>query len=252
MKGLATQQEQQVGQHEAPVSGVFHVQEMNMILSCGWDHKICFWTGQQATPAATLQLPGPAYTMDVKYPLLVVGCADRQILVYNLQQIQHNPNPYKSGQSVLKQQTRTVCCFPDRSGYAVGSIEGRCSIVVIEDQSKNFSFKCHRTQQEILAVNAIDFHPSFGTFVTAGGDGTYVFWDKDHRQRLKSFNTTNYPITCGKFNAQGDLYAYGTCYDWSRGHEHNHPQNPVKILIHRVLETEAKPKPGGTGAQRRK
>ena len=50
----------------------------------------------QATPAATLQLPGPAYTMDVKYPLLVVGCADRQILVYNLQQIQHNPNPSRA------------------------------------------------------------------------------------------------------------------------------------------------------------
>jgi len=34
-------------------------------------------------------------------------------------------------------------------------------------------------------VNSIKFHPQHGTFVTAGGDGTYNFWDKDSKQRLK-------------------------------------------------------------------
>lgn len=32
-------------------------------------------------------------------------------------------------------------CFPDKTGYAVGSVEGRCSIAYIEDTSKNFAFK---------------------------------------------------------------------------------------------------------------
>eukprot|EP00913_Durusdinium_trenchii_P000638 g591.t1 len=102
------------------------------------------------------------YTMDVKFPLLVVGCAERHVLVYNLQAIQQNPNPYKQGQTALKMQTRAISCFPDKTGYAVGSIEGRCSIAYIEDTSKNFAFKCHRTNTEIYAVNDIDFHPQMG------------------------------------------------------------------------------------------
>jgi WD40 repeat protein len=39
---------------------------------------------------------------------------------------------------------------------------------------------------DIYAVNAISFHPQYGTFVTAGSDGTYNFWDKDSKQRLKA------------------------------------------------------------------
>ncbi len=50
----------------------------------------------------------------------------------------------------------------------------------VEDaqQSKNFTFKCHRDGADIYAVNSITFHPGFGTFVTAGSDGAYNFWDK--------------------------------------------------------------------------
>merc|ERR1719235_765250 len=158
MKMLQTQQEQQIGQHDAPVKEVAIVDEMNMVISGSWDKSIRFWNCQQPTPAATLQLPERVYTMDVKYPLMVVGCADRHLLVYNLQSIQQSQTPYKQGQSALKMQTRCVSCFPDKTGYAVGSIEGRCSIAHIEDTSKSFAFKCHRKKEEIFPVNSIDFH----------------------------------------------------------------------------------------------
>jgi len=252
MKMLATQQEQQIGQHDAPVKEVFVVDEMNMVVSGSWDKTLRFWSGQQPTPVATLQLPERVYSMDVKYPLLVVGCADRHLLVYNLQNIQQNPAPYKSGQTALKMQTRTVCCFPDKTGYAVGSIEGRCSIAYVEDTSKNFAFKCHRSNEEIFSVNTIDFHPTMGTFATGGGDGTFVFWDKENRQRLKQFNSCNYPVVAGKFNAPGDLYAYAVSYDWSKGHEGNHPSLPKALMIHRVQEAEVKPKQGGSNQRTRR
>jgi hypothetical protein len=65
---------------------------------------------------------------------------------------------------------RCVTCFPDTTGYLVGSIEGRVAVHHVEDQlqSKNFTFKCHRDGNDIYAVNTITFHPTFGTFVTAG------------------------------------------------------------------------------------
>jgi mRNA export factor len=72
----------------------------------------------------------------------------------------------KQLQSPLKMQTRVVSCFPNGSGFAIGSIEGRVGINYVEDkdQSSNFSFKCHRSDKsDVYAVNAISFHPTYGT-----------------------------------------------------------------------------------------
>lgn len=75
---------------------------------------------------------------------------------------------------------RCLTCFPDSQGYMVGSVEGRVAVQHLEDaqQSKNFTFKCHRDGNDVYAVNAITFHPQYGTFVTSGSDGSYNFWDK--------------------------------------------------------------------------
>lgn len=236
MKMLQTGAEQVIGTHDAPVKHVFWCEEMKMIISGSWDKTLKFWDGNSSNPVAKIQLPERVYAMDVKYPLMVVGCADRHIHVYDLSKIRQNPTPYKTGTTSLKMQTRTVCCFPDKNGYAVASIEGRCSIVYLENASDNFAFKCHRTGDEIYAVNCIDFHPKQGVFSTAGSDGTFAFWDKDHRQRLRQFNSCNYPITATKFNTPGDIFAYAVSYDWSKGFEGNHANIPKKILLHRVLE----------------
>lgn len=252
MKVLSTQQEMQIGQHDAPCKECFWVDEMNMAITGSWDKTLRFWSGQQPTPVATINLPERVYSMDVKWPLCVVGCADRHLLVFNLQNIQASQAPYKQGQTALKMQTRCVSCFPDRTGYAVGSIEGRCSIAHIEDTSKNFAFKCHRSNEEIFAVNDIDFHPTMGTFSTAGGDGTFVFWDKENRQRLKQFNSCNYPVTAGKFNAVGDMFAYAVGYDWSKGHESNHSSLPKSIMLHKVQEAEVRPKQGTANQRSRR
>ena len=43
----------------------------------------------------------------------------------------------------------------------VGSIEGRVGVHHLDDaqQSKNFTFKCHREGNEIYSVNSLNFHP---------------------------------------------------------------------------------------------
>jgi len=63
-------------------------------------------------------------------------------------------------------------------GYLIGSIEGRVAVQHIEENmhSKNFTFKCHREDHDIYAVNHLTFHPTLGTFVTCGSDGTFNFW----------------------------------------------------------------------------
>ena len=43
----------------------------------------------------------------------------------------------------------------------VGSIEGRVGVQHLDDaqQSKNFTFKCHREGNDIYSVNSLNFHP---------------------------------------------------------------------------------------------
>ena len=127
------------------------------------------------------------------------------------------------------------------TGYLVGSIEGRVAVQHVEDAlaAKNFTFKCHREGADIYAVNAISFHPLFGTFVTAGSDGAYNFWDKDSKQRLKAMQKANAPIPAGTFNRDGSIFAYAVSYDWSHGFsQHNPATARHHILLHPSQEAE--------------
>ena len=108
-----------------------------------------------------------------------------------------------------------------------------------QDESKNFAFKCHRENNDIYAVNCIAFHPTFGTFATTGSDGTFNFWDKEARQRLKQFNKACSPIPVGAFNREGNIFAYAVSYDWSKGSEHYNPRTN-HLLLHPVPDTEIK------------
>lgn len=51
-----------------------------------------------------------------------------------------------------------ICSLPLMQ---VGSIEGRVGVHHLDDaqQSKNFTFKCHRESNEIYSVNSLNFHP---------------------------------------------------------------------------------------------
>jgi mRNA export factor len=102
-----------------------------MLVTGSWDKTIKFWDLRQSQAAATVNCQERVYSMDVKDKLLVVGTADRYINVINL----NEPTRfYKTIQSPLKWQTRVVSCFTDASGFAVGSIEGRCAIQYVEEK----------------------------------------------------------------------------------------------------------------------
>lgn len=70
--------------------------------------------------------------------------------------------------------------------------------------------------QDIYAVNDIAFHPGHGTLATVGSDGSYSFWDKDARTKLKSSETLDQPLTKCAFNHSGQIFAYAVGYDWSK------------------------------------
>jgi mRNA export factor len=255
---LASNATRQVAAHDAPVRHCAYIAAMNLLVTGSWDKTLRYWDTRQATPAFTQQLSERVFAMDCNHPLLVVGTADRKIHIINLQTPQ---TIFKTIDSTLKFQTRCISCFPDKAGYLVGSIEGRVAVQHVDDsvaQQKNFTFKCHREGSDIYAVNSINFHPTFGTFATAGSDGTYNFWDKDSKQRLKAMAKCSYaanlpaPIPCSTFNSDGTIYAYALSYDWSRGYAEYNPQVMKNVvLLHSVQEQEVKAKPKATTTTKR-
>lgn len=271
---LATQQAQQIGQHDSAVKSVRYVEcgptNTQVIASGSWDKTLKYWDMRSPQPVSTINLPERVYSMDNSQKLLVVGCADRHISIIDL----NNPQQiFKSSQSPLKWQTRCVSCYPQANGFAVGSIEGRCAIQYItenEQKKFGFSFKCHRksggnttgttnttggagaglrttsssnaNESHAYSVNAISFHPIYGTFSTAGSDGTFCFWDKDAKQRLKSFPELPGAISATAFNKTGTIFAYAISYDWSLGYMGNRQDYPNIIKLHATKDLEIKQK----------
>lgn len=114
----------------------------------------------------------------------------------------------------------------------------------------NMTFKCHRETEgtgsraktNVYAVNDVQFHPTYSeTFSTAGSDGTFVFWDRKAKSKLRTFPTVGGSITSTAFNGDGTMFAYAVSYDWSKGYAANRVDYPTRVMVHKVLEEEVKP-----------
>ncbi|KAK9096818.1 hypothetical protein Sjap_022315 [Stephania japonica] len=240
-----------VAAHDAPIKELAWIPEMSLLVTGSWDKTLRYWDTRQSNPVHTQQLPERCYALSVRHPLMVVGTADRNLIMFNLQ----NPQAeYKRIMSPLKYQTRCLAAFPDQQGFLVGSIEGRVGVQHLDDaqQNKNFTFKCHREGAEVYSVNALNFHPVHHTFATAGSDGAFNFWDKDSKQRLKAMSRCPLPIPCSTFNNDGLIFAYAVCYDWSKGAENHNPATAkTNIYLHLPQEVEVKGKPRiGAGSRK--
>ncbi|CAG2059888.1 unnamed protein product, partial [Timema podura] len=93
----------------------------------------------------------------------------------------------------------------------------------------------------IFQVNDIAFHPIHGTLATVGSDGSFSFWDKDARTKLKPSEAMEQPITRCCFNSNGQIFAYAVSYDWSKGHEFYNAQKKNYIFL-RSCYDELKPR----------
>ncbi len=256
MWNLATNTQTTIAAHDAPIRHIFYCTNFAngspCVVTGSWDKTIKYWDVRAPTgkPMGSVAASDKIYAMDARSPLLVVGTADKKLRVYDIRK----PTQIFSEKSAqLKHQFRCLATFPDSTGYAVGSIEGRVSIDHIQeaDRKSDFAFKCHRESDTIYPVNSIAFHEEYGTFATAGSDGGFNFWDKDNKHRLKQFHRLNQPITAGAFSHDGSIYAYAVGYDWSKGAAHHNPTDKKYVLLHGVQPGEIKGKKANAKTNRR-
>jgi len=259
MWDLNTNQFTQVAAHDAPVKSVNWIQAPNYqcLMTGSWDKTLKFWDTRTAQPMMSIQCEERVYASDVVYPMAVSVLAGKKIKILNLE---NQPTVFNTMDSPLKYQLRDVSIFKkdDRPfGFGVCSIEGRAAIEPADSSPANvkykFTFKCHRTPttnsdlpgkpHDIYSVNAIKFHPVYGTLATVGSDGKFCFWDKDARTKLKGSEQLDNTITCCDFNNTGSLFAYASSYDWSKGHEFHNPQQKNYIFVKNLkINDELKPR----------
>jgi len=142
-----------------------------------------------------------------------------------------------------------VKVFPDQTAYAVGSIEGRVGVEYFKadpDSKSKFAFRCHRSKDKdgnevINPVNAIAFHPTYGTFATGGCDGLVNIWDAKNKKKLCQFARYDTSISSLDFNSDGSKLAIASSYTYERGELRN--PIPDSIIIRNIQDEDVKPKP---------
>jgi len=239
-----SQQAVQIGIHDAPVKSVGFLEQTNRVVSGSWDKMVKLWDARSPNPTAMLEMPERVYSLDVRGKLMVVATAGQHILEFDVSG--QLPRELSRKKSLVDFQTRCVSVFPDASGYAVGTMGGRVAIRFLPEteEKKTFTFVCHRhgqkKEREAYAINTIAFHGQYGTMATVGSDGVVGFWDKDNKQVLKQFDAIERPIPSAAFNKRGDMFAYASSYDWSKGKEQAQQVN--EIFIHSVSDKDIKPR----------
>lgn len=219
-----------------------------VVVSAGWHKKVHIWdvrqssSGAAAAAAVVIDLPGKAFSMDadLRNQRVVVGTSGRRTCFIDIR----NAKMELDRESSLKYQIRTVRFSPDGNSIAVGSVEGRVAIEYMEElglpaAGKKYAFKCHRSGDIVYPVNAIEFHPKFGTFATGGCDGGVVMWDGLHKKKLTSLPKFPTSISALAFNHDGTELAIASSYTFEDG-EREHPRD--EIYVREMLEAECKPK----------
>ncbi|XP_049850727.1 mRNA export factor-like isoform X2 [Schistocerca gregaria] len=247
MWDIATGTFTQVAKHDEPINicRVVMTSRGSLVCTGSWDRTLKYWDTRQQQPIVTCQLKDRPYCADFLNNLAVVCTVGNTAQVYNL----NDPlQVFKSVQSSLRYQVRCISCFPDSTGFAMGSIEGRVALHYIDGstdaqgKSKDFNFKCHRLNDVVYGINTVLFNKQYGTLLTGGSDGFIYFWDKQSRSRIKEFKKLPSPITASALNFNESILAYAEGYDWYMGAEYNNPSTyPICIFI-RAIGTEMKGK----------
>jgi cell cycle arrest protein BUB3 len=237
-----------IGEHEKPIRCVKFNHLNHVVVTGSWDETIKVWDSRAATPLiGTYRQPGRVFTVDMSGHRVVVGTSGRHVYLWDLRRMSE---PEQRRESSLKHQTRVIGAYIEGDGFAIGSTEGRVAMEYFDPnptvQAKKYAFKCHRVKAEdgvehVYPVNAMAFHPLYGTFATGGGDGIINIWDGKNKKRLSQLRKYPTSIASLSFSADGALLAIAASYVYEQG-DALLGQTPEQVFIRRMTDVESKPK----------
>lgn len=139
-----------VGHTNTIRAAVWHT-PTQMLFTGGWDGKLIAWdTRQQKPTQSTTTIEGnKIYTIGLSGNRLIVGTSNRHVLIYDVRSL---AQPEQRRESSLMNQTRIIRGFPDTTGYALGSIEGRVAVEYFNPdqnvQKNKYAFKVGKTMRK--------------------------------------------------------------------------------------------------------
>lgn len=268
--------------HSAGVSRVAYSRKYKLLVSASWDKTLHIHNrDNQEQGVHTVPLPAKPFALALSPSKMVLAMSGRQTSIYDLQSVQllvkqssggeiagaaHqnapgilNMEPWQRRESSLKYMTRAAACMPDDRGYATSSIEGRVAVEWFADdeatQAKKYAFKCHRQAAPasegdgidvVYPVNALAFHPEYGTFASGGGDGVASVWDAAAKKRIKNYAKLGASVAALDWSHDGNFLAIGLSPGFEDGKEDFGAEGGVvKLLLRDIAEGEAKAKPKG-------
>ncbi|TPX38029.1 hypothetical protein SmJEL517_g00022 [Synchytrium microbalum] len=244
MYDLQAQKETILGSHDEAIRIVDYNQKTNMVITGSWDKSVKTWDPRTPSHLSQTDLPAKVFAMSTADTKVVISMAQRLIHIYDIRNMSET---LQQRESSLKFMTRVVKCMPNGEGYASGSIEGRVAVEFFDPseavQAKKYAFKCHRQMSEgvdnVYPVNALAYHPVYGTFASGGADGFVSTWDGFNKKRLKQF--TKYPTSIASiaFNGAGTLLAIASSYTFEEGEKDTPPDS---VFIRTILDGDVKPK----------
>ncbi|RKF66820.1 Mitotic checkpoint protein BUB3.2 [Golovinomyces cichoracearum] len=253
-----------VGAHRAPVKSVVHSKDHSLLFSASWDSTLQIYDLENLNRDATkINLPAKPHSMSVTTTKLVVAMASRLVHIYEISTIKSaladadsstsEIEPWQQRESSLKFMTRSVACMPSDAGYACSSIEGRIAVEwfdpSVDSQARKYAFKCHRQADSegngidiVYPVNAVEFHPIFGTFASGGGDGIVALWDAEAKRRIRQYQKYPAAIAALSFSCDGNYLAIGVCPGYEDGQESYSGEGSTHVFIRELGPNEAKGK----------
>ena len=252
--------------HDAGVRAVVYSREHSLLISASWDstlhvHRPDADSNGGSVPAI-VPLPHKPFSISLTPTKLVVAMASRALHIYDLKalailtdqsdatvQNKVEVEPWQRRESSLKFMTRSIACMPDDAGYAASSIEGRVAVEWFdpsaESQARKYAFKCHRQSADdvdvVYPVNALSFHPVYGTFASGGGDGVVALWDGIAKRRIRQYPRYLASVAALAFSGNGKYLAVAVSPGFEVGQE-DISQGTVNIFVRELGETEARGK----------
>ncbi|KAK4166054.1 mitotic checkpoint protein BUB3.2 [Cladorrhinum sp. PSN259] len=259
---LATGDQTVLSKHADAVRCVAYSPEHSLLISASWDHTLHIHNLSTNIPPLSIPLPGKPHALSISPSKIVVAMTARLLHIYDLPTLASSstsgsvPQPWQTRESSLKFLTRAVACMPNDAGYATSSIEGRVAVEWFEDtpesQARKYAFKCHRQpapEEEgggdiVYPVNALAFHPVYGTFASGGGDATVALWDAEAKRRMRQYQKFPEGVAALGFSKDGKYLAIGVCPGFESGKEEEaySGEGRARVLIRELGETEAKGK----------
>ncbi|TQS39130.1 hypothetical protein Golomagni_00349 [Golovinomyces magnicellulatus] len=228
--------------------------DLALLFSASWDSTLQIYDLENLNrDAAKIKLPAKPHSMSVTASKLVVAMASRLSALAHADSSTNEIEPWQQRESSLKFMTRSVACMPNDAGYACSSIEGRIAVEwfdpSVDSQARKYAFKCHRQADTegngidiVYPVNAVEFHPIFGTFVSGGGDGIVALWDAEAKRRIRQYQKYPAAIAALSFSCDGNYLAVGVCPGYEDGQESYSGEGSTHVFIRELGPNEAKGK----------